>query len=467
MDFRIEKDTMGEVEVTIDKLWGAQTQRSLMNFPIGPQGSMPIEIIRAFGQLKKAAARTNHDLGLLSEEKTDFIVRVCNEIIAGELDQHFPLVIWQTGSGTHTNMNVNEVISNRIHILQGKQLGHGERTIHPNDDVNMSQSSNDTFPTAMHIAACTALSERTLPALEILHHALFNKVEQFKDIVKIGRTHWMDATPLTVGQEFSGYLALLEQGMAALKHSMNRLQELALGGTAVGTGINCPPGYAEKVAEYIAKFTGIEFRTAPNKFEALSAHDGLVASHGALKQLAISLHKISHDIRQMASGPRCGIGELSIPANEPGSSIMPGKVNPSQIEALTMVCGQVVGNDVAIGFGAANGHFELNVYKPLIIANYLQSANLLSDVVQTFHDNCVIGIKPEKKNIANYLNNSLMLVTALTPHIGYEQAAEIAKTAHKNGTTLKEEALKILDVTVVQLDDWLDPRKMIGGNSTD
>lgn len=462
MKHRIEKDTMGEVEVELGKLWGAQTQRSLMNFPIGPQGSMPVEIIRAFGQLKKAAARTNYDLGILSGEKADLIVRVCNEIVAGELDAHFPLVIWQTGSGTHTNMNVNEVIANRIHLLQGNQLGQGTRLIHPNDDVNKSQSSNDTFPTAMHIAACIVLTEKTIPALETLRHALSNKVEQFKGIVKIGRTHWMDATPLTLSQEFSGYLSLLDQGINSLEHSMFRLQELALGGTAVGTGINCPPGYAEKVAEYISQFTGIAFRTAPNKFEALSAHDALVASHGALKQLALSLHKIAHDIRQMASGPRCGIGELSIPANEPGSSIMPGKVNPSQIEALTMVCGQIIGNDVALGFGAVNGHFELNVYKPLIIANYMQSANLLSDAVLAFHNNCVVGINPERKKIESYLNTSLMLVTALAPHIGYEKAAEIAKAAHKHGTTLKEEAMKVLDIKEKQLDEWLDPLKMIG-----
>ncbi len=463
MEYRIEKDTMGEVKVDSGKLWGAQTQRSVENFPIGPQSSMPIEIIRAFGQLKKAAARTNQTLGILTTEKADLIARVCNEIIAGELDGQFPLVIWQTGSGTHTNMNVNEVIANRIHILQGNQLGQGTRFVHPNDDVNMSQSSNDTFPTAMHIAACIVLTQHTIPALQTLQLALSNKIEQFKGIVKIGRTHWMDATPLTLSQEFSGYLSLLDQGTQSLEHSMIRLQELALGGTAVGTGINCPPGYAEKVAGYISQYTGIDFRTAPNKFEALSAHDALVASHGALKQLALSLHKMAHDIRQMASGPRCGIGELSLPANEPGSSIMPGKVNPSQVEALTMVCGQVLGNDVALGFGAANGHFELNVYKPLIISNFLQSANLLGDAVGAFHDNCVVGITAEQLKIEEYLNTSLMLVTALTPHIGYEKAADIAKTAHRNGTTLKQEAIKSLDVTEQQLDEWLDPHRMLGG----
>jgi fumarate hydratase, class II len=462
MKYRIEKDTMGEVKVISEKLWGAQTQRSLLNFSIGPQASMPIEIIRAFGYLKKAAAAANKDLGILTDEKKEYISQVCNEIIAGELDEHFPLVIWQTGSGTHTNMNVNEVIANRIHLLQGKQLGYGDRLVHPNDDVNKSQSSNDTFPTAMHIAACIVLQTKTLPALEVLRQALKNKVKQFKGIAKIGRTHWMDATPLTLGQEFSGYHSLVEKGIAALSSSMDSLQELALGGTAVGTGLNCPPGYDEKVAQYISKYTKIAFRTAANKFEALSAHDAIVASHGALKQLAISLNKIACDIRQLASGPRCGLGELNIPANEPGSSIMPGKVNPSQVEALTMVCGQVLGNDVAIGFGAANGHFELNVYKPLIISNFLESANLLSDAVQSFHDNCVVGIYPQEQQIQKNLQNSLMLVTALTPHIGYEKAAQIAKAAHQNGTTLFEESFKVLDVSEEQLTEWLNPLKMLG-----
>lgn len=463
MRYRLEKDTMGEVHVEMDKFWGAQTQRSLLNFPIGLKGSMPIEIIKAFGYLKKAAAAANSDLGVLSSEKKEFITRVCNEIIAGELDEHFPLVVWQTGSGTHTNMNVNEVIANRIHLHQGKQLSQGERLVHPNDDVNRSQSSNDTFPTAMHVAACMVLQQKTLPALEVLRLALQHKVEQFAGIAKIGRTHWMDATPLTLGQEFSGYVTLIENGIEALQRSMIKLQELALGGTAVGTGINCPPGYAEKVAQYISTFTGLEFHTAPNKFEALSAHNGIVGSHGALKQVAVSLHKIASDIRQLASGPRCGLGELQLPANEPGSSIMPGKVNPSQVEALTMVCGQVMGNDVTIGFGAANGHFELNVYKPLIISNYLQSANLLGDAVQAFHDNCVIGIEPRTTNIARHLENSLMLVTALTPHIGYEKAAEIAKAAHTKGTTLFEEASKTLDVESKVLRKWLDPQNMLGG----
>jgi fumarate hydratase class II len=466
MKYRTEKDTMGEVEVESDKLWGAQTQRSLMNFVIGPPASMPMEIIRAFAYLKKAAAMTNRDLGHLSREKTDYIARVCNEILAGELDEHFPLVIWQTGSGTHTNMNINEVISNRIHILQGKQLNHGSRSVHPNDDVNRSQSSNDTCPTAMHIAAATMIHEKTLPALEVLRQALKNKVEQFKGIAKIGRTHLMDATPLTLGQEFSGYLHLLDQGIRSLSYSMERLRELALGGTAVGTGLNCPPGFAEMVADYISKFTGLQFRTAPNKFEALSAHDGLVAAHGALKQLSLSLHKIAHDIRMLASGPRCGLGEISLPANEPGSSIMPGKVNPSQIEALTMVCGQIIGNDVAIGFGAVNGHFELNVYKPLIISNFLQSADLLGDAVQSFHDNCVVGIQPNREKIQEYLEKSLMLVTALAPRVGYEKAAEIAKAAYKNNTSLKEEALKILGIDEEKITGWLDPLAMLGEEET-
>lgn len=461
MQYRLERDTMGEVEVIADKLWGAQTQRSLMNFPIGLPASMPIEVIRAFGYLKKAAAFTNRDLGLLSQKKCDYIDRVCNEIIEGELDDQFPLVIWQTGSGTHTNMNVNEVISNRIHILQGYQLDRGKREVHANDDVNRSQSSNDTFPTAIHIAASSVLLEKTLPALQRLRQTLLKKSQQFDKIVKIGRTHWMDATPLTLGQEFSGYVCLLDHGIEALKNSLTHLQELALGGTAVGTGLNSPVGYAEKVAEFISTFTKIKFKTAPNKFAALSGHDGIVAAHGALKQLAVSLNKIGNDIRQLASGPRCGLGEIILPANEPGSSIMPGKVNPSQIEALTMVCGQIMGNDVAIGFGAANGHFELNVYKPLIIANFLQSANLMADVCYTFNDNCVVGISPNRKQIKNHLDSSLMLVTALTPRIGYEKAAQIAKAANENGTTLKEEALQVLDVTEEQLDQWLDPVLMI------
>jgi len=463
MKSRTEKDTMGEVEVAGDRFWGAQTQRSLLNFPIGPQASMPLEVIRAFAYLKKAAALTNRDLGLLSSAKTDFIARVCNEILAGDLDDHFPLVIWQTGSGTHTNMNVNEVIANRIHILQGKQLGLGSRFVHPNDDVNMSQSSNDTFPSAMHISALKMLLETTVPALEVLALALKNKERQFADVVKIGRTHWMDATPVSLGQEFSGYHHLLATGLKALKASMGRLHELALGGTAVGTGINCPEGFAEKAADYLARMTGIDFVTAENKFEALSAHDALVGAHGALKQLAVSLNKIAGDIRRLASGPRCGLGELLLPANEPGSSIMPGKVNPSQIEALTMVCAQVVGNDVAISFGAAGGHFELNVYKPLIISNFLQSARLLGDAAHSFHDGCVVGIEADRERIADTVEKSLMLVTALTPHIGYDKAAEIAKAAHANGTTLKEEALKQLDVSPGQLDAWLDPRNMLGG----
>lgn len=462
MKNRIERDTMGEIAVPEEKLWGAQTQRSLENFPIGPRASMPIEVIRGFGIIKKAAAFTNYDLGKLSRQKCDYIARVCNEILSGELDEHFPLVTWQTGSGTHTNMNVNEVISNRIHILQGKKLGKDKCEVHPNDDINRSQSSNDTFPTAMHIAAYMVLIEKTLPILEILQNVFEKKASQFDHIVKIGRTHLMDATPLTLGQEFSGYARLLEKGIEKLHQSLDGLSELALGGTAVGTGINCPAGYPEKVSEYISQFTGISFKSADNKFEALSCHDSIVAAHGSLKQLAISLHKIAQDIRLLSSGPRCGIGELSLPANEPGSSIMPGKVNPSQIEALTMVCGQIIGNDSAISFGASQGHFELNVYKPLLISNFLQSANLLADSCQAFHDNCLVGIKPNEEKIASHLENSLMLVTALTPHIGYNKAAEIAKSAHRNKTTLKTEVIKALDVSADEVDRWLDPALMIG-----
>ena len=461
MNFRIEKDTMGEIEVPSDKLWGAQTQRSLNNFCIGPSGSMPIEVIYAFGYLKKAAAFANRDLGILSSEKADMIARVCNEIIAGDLDEHFPLVVWQTGSGTHSNMNVNEVIANRVHIFQGNQLGYGVRELHPNDDVNKSQSSNDTFPTAMHIAAVMCLKEKTLPALYVLERALFNKEKQFAEVIKIGRTHLMDAIPLTVGQEFSGFRTLVIKGIEAVEASLAGLQELAIGGTAVGTGLNIPQGYEKKAVGYISRFTGISFMAAANKFEALSANNGLVAAHGALRQIAVSLHKIANDIRMLASGPRCGIGELILPVNEPGSSIMPGKVNPSQAEALAMVCAQVIGNDVAVGFGAAGGQFQLNVYRPLIISNFIQSAHLLGDCVQSFHDNCVVGIDVHRENIQKYLDRSLMLVTALSPHVGYEKAAEIAKAAFRNGTTIKEEALKCTDVAPSKLDAWLDPRAMI------
>lgn len=465
MEYRIEKDTMGEVQVPADKLWGAQTQRSVNNFRIGARGSMPLEIIRAFGFLKKAAALTNSDLGVISKEKAKLIAAVCDEILAGEHDDQFPLVIWQTGSGTHTNMNVNEVIANRIHQLEGKTLGEGQRTVHPNDDVNRSQSSNDTFPTAMHIMAAVVLLQRTIPALELLHQGLMDKSERFKEIVKIGRTHLMDATPLTFGQEFSGYARLIEKGITRLKESLPAIYELAIGGTAVGTGINCPAGYAEKVVEYLTLFTGIEFISSPNKFESLSGHDSLVNSHSALKQLAVSLFKIGSDIRMLASGPRCGLGELILPANEPGSSIMPGKVNPSQIEALTMVCSQIFGNDVAITMGGANGHFELNVFKPLIATNFLSSASLLADSVESFYHHCLAGLQCDQERVEYYRHNSLMLVTALTPHIGYEKAAKIAKAAHKNRTTLTEEVLNVVDVTEEQVAMWLDASAMIGDNS--
>lgn len=464
MEYRIEKDTMGEVHVPVDKLWGAQTQRSVNNFRIGQPGSMPLEIIRAFGFLKKAAALTNYDLGVIAENKAKLIAAVCDEIIAGKLDDQFPLVIWQTGSGTHSNMNVNEVIANRIHQLEGKRIGEGIRTVHPNDDVNRSQSSNDTFPTAMHIMAATVLLQKTLPAMALLHRGLVEKSGEFEDIVKIGRTHLMDATPLTLGQEFSGYARLVEKGIARLKESLAAIYELAIGGTAVGTGINCPAGYPEKVVEYLKQFTGVEFVSAPNKFEALSGHDSLINSHSALKQLAVSLYKLGNDIRLLASGPRCGLGELILPANEPGSSIMPGKVNPSQIEALTMVCCQIIGNDTAITMGGSSGQFELNVYKPLIAANFLSSAVLLADSAESFYHNCLVGIECDKSRVEYYRSNSLMLVTALTPHIGYEKAAEIAKAAHKNQTTLKEEVVRALGVSSEQAEAWLDASSMVGGN---
>lgn len=462
MDYRIEKDTMGEVKVPSDKYWGAQTQRSIMNFPIGPSGSMPMEIIQAFGYLKKAAAITNHKLGVLPEEKKNLICQVCDEIIDGKLNDQFPLVIWQTGSGTQSNMNSNEVVANRAHVLQGNKLGEGQRLIHPNDDVNKSQSSNDTFPTAMHIAAYKKLIEVTIPKIEILRDTLEKKSQQMMEVVKIGRTHWMDATPLTLGQEFSGYVAQINHGLKALKNTFAHLSELALGGTAVGTGLNTPEGYAVEVSAQIAQLTGLPFVTAENKFESLAAHDAIVESHGALKQLAVSLMKIANDIRMLASGPRSGIGEIIIPENEPGSSIMPGKVNPTQVEALTMVCAQVMGNDVAIAVGGMNGHFELNVFKPVMIANFLQSATLLGDACKAFNDNCAIGIEPNTPRIQEHLNNSLMLVTALNTHIGYDNAAKIAKKAHKEGTTLKQAAIDLGLLTSEQFDEWVVPSKMIG-----
>lgn len=462
MDYRIEHDTMGDVKVPADKYWGAQTQRSVTNFPIGPAASMPIEIIRAFGYLKKAAAITNFNLGVLPEEKMKLISKVCDEIIAGQLDDQFPLVIWQTGSGTQSNMNCNEVISNRAHVLNNGKLGVGTPFIHPNDDVNKSQSSNDTFPTAMHIAAYKTITGYTIPRIEILLNTLDQKAGSLKKIVKIGRTHWMDATPLTLGQEFSGYVSQIQHGLKALKNTLPHLAELALGGTAVGTGLNTPKGYSEEVARQIAALTSLPFVTAENKFESLAAHDAIVETHGALKQLAVSLMKIANDVRILASGPRSGIGEILIPENEPGSSIMPGKVNPTQVEALTMVCAQVIGNDTTITIGGMSGQFELNVFKPVMIANFLQSANLLADACKAFNDNCAIGIEPNDARIKSHLENSLMLVTALNTHIGYENAAKIAKKAHKENKTLKEAALELGLLTSEQFDEWVVPSKMTG-----
>lgn len=463
MSYRIERDTMGEVQVPADKYWGAQTERSHENFKIGPEGSMPKEIIRAFAYLKKAAAFTNTDAGVLPAEKRDLIAQVCEEILEGKHDGEFPLVIWQTGSGTQSNMNVNEVIANRSHVIQGNKLGEGKTFVHPNDDVNKSQSSNDTYPTAMHIAAYKMLVETTIPGVEKLRDTLKEKSERFKDVVKIGRTHLMDATPLTLGQEFSGYVAQLNYGLKALNNTLSHLSELALGGTAVGTGINTPKGYDVNVAKYIAEFTKLPFRTAENKFEALAAHDAIVESHGALKQLAVSLMKIANDVRMLASGPRSGIGEIFIPENEPGSSIMPGKVNPTQCEALTMVAAQVMGNDVAITVGGANGHYELNVFKPLMAANFLQSARLIGEACVSFNDHCAIGIEPNYEGIKKHVENSLMLVTALNPHIGYENAAKIAKKAHKENKSLREAALELELLTNEQFDQWVRPEDMIGG----
>ncbi|MBG7612824.1 class II fumarate hydratase [Polaribacter sp. BAL334] len=460
--FRIEKDTMGQVHVPADKYWGAQTERSRNNFKIGPAASMPLEIVYGFAYLKKAAAYANCDLGVLSSEKRDLIAQVCDEILEGKLDDQFPLVIWQTGSGTQSNMNVNEVIANRAQELAGRKIGEGEKAIQPNDDVNKSQSSNDTFPTGMHIAVYKKIVETTIPGVEQLRNTLQAKSEAFKNVVKIGRTHLMDATPLTLGQEFSGYVAQLNFGLKALKNTLAHLSELALGGTAVGTGLNTPEGYDVLVAKYIAEFSGMPFITAENKFEALAAHDAFVETHGALKQLAVSLNKIANDIRMMASGPRSGIGEIIIPANEPGSSIMPGKVNPTQCEAMTMVCAQVMGNDVAVTIGGTQGHYELNVFKPMMAANVLQSAQLLGDACVSFDENCAIGIKPNYTRIKELLNNSLMLVTALNTKIGYYKAAEIANTAHENGTTLKEEAVRLGYVTPEDYDAWVKPEEMIG-----
>jgi fumarate hydratase, class II len=462
MEYRIEKDTLGNVEVPADKYWGAQTERSRNNFKIGAPGSMPLEIVHAFAFLKKSAAHANYELGVLAVEKRDLISQVCDEILAGHLNDQFPLVIWQTGSGTQSNMNVNEVVANRAHVLNGGKLGVGERPIHPNDDVNKSQSSNDTFPTGMHIAAYKKLVEVTMPGIEQLRDMLDQKAKEFDNVVKIGRTHLMDATPLTLGQEFSGYVSQLNHGLKALRNTLPHLAELALGGTAVGTGINTPKNYDVTVARKIAEFTKLPFVTAENKFEALAAHDAIVESHGALKQLAVSLNKIANDIRMMASGPRSGIGEIIIPANEPGSSIMPGKVNPTQCEALTMVCAQVIGNDVAITVGGTQGHYELNVFKPMMASNFLMSAQLLGDACASFEENCARGIEPNHERIKELVNNSLMLVTALNPKIGYYKAAEIAGKAHAEGTTLKAAALSLGYLSEKEYDEWVDPAKMVG-----
>ena len=462
MEYRIEKDTIGEVNVPKHVYWGAQTERSRTNFKIGFPGSMPKEIIEGFAYLKKAAAYTNQELGVLETNKRDLIAQVCDEILAGQLYDQFPLVIWQTGSGTQSNMNVNEVIANRAHVLEGNVLGEGQKTLAPNDDVNKSQSSNDTFPTAMHIAAYKKIVETTLPGVQKLRDSLHKKANAFSTVVKIGRTHLMDATPLTLGQEFSGYVSQLDYGMKALRATLAHLSEIALGGTAVGTGINTPEGYSEKVADYISTFTGHPFVTAKNKFEALAAHDAIVESHGALRQLAVSLNKIANDIRMLASGPRSGIGEIIIPANEPGSSIMPGKVNPTQSEALTMVCAQVLGNDVAIAFGGAQGHYELNVFKPMMAANIIESAQLIGDACVSFSENCVEGIEANHPRIQTLLTNSLMLVTALNTKIGYYKAAEIANKAHLENTTLKEAAVALGYVTPDEFDAWVRPEDMIG-----
>jgi len=462
MEYRIEKDTMGEVKVPADKYWGAQTERSRNNFKIGAAASMPLEIVYGFAYLKKAAAHTNCELGVLDEEKRDRIAQVCDEILNGQHDDQFPLVIWQTGSGTQSNMNVNEVIANRAHVLAGKTLGEGEKTLQPNDDVNKSQSSNDTFPTGMHIAAYKMIVETTIPGVKHLRDVLNSKAKEFDNVVKIGRTHLMDATPLTLGQEFSGYVSQLDHGLKALNNTMEHLAELALGGTAVGTGINTPKGYSELVAKRIAEFTNLPFVSAANKFEALAAHDAIVETHGALKQIAVSLNKIANDIRMMASGPRSGIGEIIIPANEPGSSIMPGKVNPTQCEALTMVAAQVMGNDVAITVGGTQGHYELNVFKPMMAANILQSARLIGDGCVSFAENCAAGIEPNQSRIDELLNNSLMLVTALNTKIGYYKAAEIAGKAHEEGTTLKEAALALGHLTSEEYDQWVVPGNMVG-----
>ena len=465
MNYRIEKDTLGEVKVPVDVYWGPQTERSRNNFKIGPPSSMPIEIIYGFAYLKKSAAYTNHELGVLSIEKRDLISMVCDEVIKGEHDTQFPLVIWQTGSGTQSNMNVNEVIANRAHVLSGNKLGIGEKILSANDDINKSQSSNDTYPTAMHIAAYKKIIDVTIPGVERLNKALEKKTLEFKSVIKIGRTHLMDATPLTLGQEFSGYSSQLKHSLKAIRNTLSHLSELAIGGTAVGTGINTPKGYTKRVAEYIANFTGHPFITAENKFESLAAHDAIVETHGALKQLAVVLNKIANDIRMLSSGPRSGIGEILIPANEPGSSIMPGKVNPTQAEALTMICAKVMGNDVAVTIGGTQGHYELNVFKPLMAATIIESASLLGEACLSFSKNCVEGILANHKRIDELLNNSLMLVTALNTKIGYHKAAEIANKAHKEDTTLKEASLSLGYLTEKEFDEWVRPELMTGNDN--
>ena len=465
MEYRIEKDTMGKVEVPADVYWGAQTQRSILNFPIAQDiNKMPKEIIRAFAYLKKAAANTNFEAGILPEDKKKLIGQVCDEILDGKLDDQFPLVVWQTGSGTQSNMNCNEVVAYRAHVINGGDLMDETKYVHPNDDVNKSQSSNDTFPTAMHIAAYKILVEVTIPGITKLRNTLHAKAKEFKNVVKIGRTHFMDATPLTLGQEFSGYVSQLDHGLRAINNTLAHLSELALGGTAVGTGINTPKGYSENVSRHIADLTGLPFITAENKFEALAAHDAIVETHGALKTVAVSLMKIGNDIRMLSSGPRSGIGEIHIPDNEPGSSIMPGKVNPTQCEAMTMVSAQVMGNDVTIGIGGSMGHFELNVFKPVMIFNFLHSARLIGDVCVAFNDKCAVGIQPLHANIKKHVDNSLMLVTALNTKIGYYKSAEIAQTAHKNGSTLKETAIALAYVTAEEFDAWVKPEEMVGEN---
>ena len=460
MDYRIEKDTLGEVKVPKDSLWGAQTERSRKNFKIGNPSSMPIEIIHAYAVIKKSAAQTNEDLGILSKEKSNLIQKVCNEILDDKHNDQFPLVIWQTGSGTQTNMNINEVISNRAHLIEGKKLGKSDKTLSPNDDVNLSQSSNDTFPTAINIAAMKIISKNTLINLKKLRDSLNNKSREFNEVVKIGRTHLMDATPITLGQEFSGYVSQLDHGIKTIENAIGHLSELPIGGTAVGTGLNTPKGYSEKIVDYISKNTDISFNESPNKFEGIASHDCIVEMHGALKTISASIYKVSNDIRLMGSGPRSGLGELLLPINEPGSSIMPGKVNPTQCEAISMVCAQIIGNDVAVTFAGANGHFELNVFKPLFAFNIIESSKILGDASLSFAENCIDGIKPNKKRIEKFLNDSLMLVTALNSKIGYYKAAEIANKAYKEDITLKEAALQLAYLNEEEFDSYVNPSRM-------